>query len=478
MRRDPYGLSLFVFSRQIRRNLYRKLASLAVCVGAAVFAAGQGKPVPPQTAPIGSLAATLQRGDTELHFIYVHGMAAAGSTDFDSWGLRHGICQALRCKDSEWKDNEPLVYPDQPPFVVGSSAPDVKYLGKQVWNSPTEWAASAPYMKRWHLKPDGDRAMVYVDEINWWPLIFALKCQQIIADDVTLPGPDKKKIAICSGAKNPEASCADEQQKPDGNGRFINYPFLTCEEAKRLLAHKRHGAILNRNLKTGFEDWGFSDVMLAVGEPMRGFILDGIRQLVRRSIHSPADEAPGSATPNSDEEFIIVTHSLGSYLIFAALDSSDIDPNTKKAASTEFNHFLGQTSHVYFFANQLRLLELANLGEKKGAEMNSHLAAWGAARCRYLNTKADARPKYYPQLVAWNDASDLLTWKVPEGPNVKNIQVRNATDWFGLFENPMRAHDGYARNKTVIRKILASDSESGTPCPLPSQETGTSAGTQ
>jgi len=67
-------------------------------------------------------------------------------------------------------------------------------------------------------------------------------------------------------------------------------------------------------------DWGFSDAVLALG-PLRLYVLDGIRQLILKS--QGDSRAAGVSDPTRqpvDQEFIIVCHSLGSYLIFSALD--------------------------------------------------------------------------------------------------------------------------------------------------------------
>ena len=63
-----------------------------------------------------------------------------------------------------------------------------------------------------------------------------------------------------------------------------------------------------------------------------------------------------------------------------------------------------------------------------------------------------------PQIVAWSDPNDLLSWEVPdlskEGINVVNLYPKNATRWLWLLEMPLAAHDNYAKNKSVIRALL------------------------
>ncbi len=113
---------------------------------------------------------------------------------------------------------------------------------------------------------------------------------------------------------------------------------------------------------------------------------------------------------------------------------------------------------VYFFANQLRLLELADLDNTAKPNMVENLDAWGELRRKYLASQtATARNNLAPpELIAWSDPSDLLTWTVPDLQSVvvKNLTVKNSIRWLWLFEGPTSAHDNYATNKKVIRVML------------------------
>jgi len=291
---------------------------------------------------------------------------------------------------------------------------------------------------------------IYVDEINWWPLVFSLKCRQIIENDAALVGPSADRIKLCS------------TQKPDEteNGRFISYDWIPTEDAPRLLALAHRGALVNRKLKNGILDWGFSDAVLALG-PLRTYLLDGIRQLILKSVAISPDGIRGASTTRmDDQEYVIVSHSLGSYLIFAALD---IGPATLKTATVQnsgdaFKEVLKRTSLVYFFANQLRLLELASLDGSSDKNLVTHLEDWGRLRCEYLTPSAGATQECArPKIVALNDPSDLLTWTVPEqiaSVEVQNVVVKNTRHWFWLIASPTKAHDNYARNKSAVGKML------------------------
>ena len=243
-------------------------------------------------------------------------------------------------------------------------------------------------------------------------------------------------------------------------GRFISYDWISTEDAPRLLALASRGALVNRKLKNGILDWGFSDAVLALG-PLRTYLLDGIRQLILKSVAiSPDGIRGGSTTPRDDQEYVIVSRSLGSYLIFAALD---IGPATLKTATVQnsgnaFADILKRTSLVYFFANQLRLLELASLDGASDKNLVTHLEDWGRLRCEYLNpsagtTQTCARPK----IIALNDPSDLLTWTVPEQlttVDVQNVVVKNTWHFLWLIASPTKAHDNYAKNKNAVGQML------------------------
>jgi hypothetical protein len=275
---------------------------------------------------------------------------------------------------------------------------------------------------------------IFVDEINWWPLLFSLKCRQIVRSDASLVGPSADRIKLCS------------TRKPDSRvpGRFISYDWIEAPEAHALMAHKSRGALVNRKLKNGILDRGFTDAILALG-PLRTYLLDGIRQLILKSVAISSDgSGRGSAVPGIEQEYVVVSHSLGSYLIFSALDINPATPKTPtvQRAGDAYEQVLGRTFLVYFFANQLRLLELAHLDGNSNQDMASHLEEWGRLRCKYLKSRQGSNQTCErPQIVALNDPSDLLTWTVPELETVEvhNVIVKNATHWFWLIRLDARA---------------------------------------
>jgi hypothetical protein len=370
-------------------------------------------------------------------------MAADGPGASASAGLRKSICKFLRDCTPPGGVFDGTDYADRKDFALNTPPPDLKYLGRPLWNSGAggaseDWNASAPYVDHYKIIRRG-APPIYLDEINWWPLVFAAKCRQILAADAALAGPVKTYIHTCSLPATPDP---DAQKNP---GRFRSYPFLT--DAQRLNALPTKGAKINRYLKTFVLDWGFADAVMAVG-PMRRLFLEGIGELILKSVRVGDDGSRGeSVTPATDQEFVIVAHSLGSYLMFSALDIPP-NPATPPKWRTEFDRVLTNTASAYFLANQVRLLELADLDASKN--LNTHLKTWSDLRA--------AAHKPTPQIVAWSDPSDLLTWSVPEldpqSATVKNDNVKNAPHWFWLVENPSKAHTTYDQNKRVIGVLL------------------------
>ena len=390
----------------------------------------------------------------EIHIFYIHGIGSDGPDDYDSLALRKSICDYLKdCTTPAGSAIGSWDYADQLEFQVDAPVPPLLYMDGPVWKDQEEWRAATPYAIHYQLARSAGPTL-YVDELNWWPLTFSLKCRQIVASDAEFVAPNKERIEVCSR----------RVPNPDVPLRFKCYDWITKDEAAQMLKLPSNGARANRALKNGLMDWGFSDAVMALG-PLRPYIQHALRQLILKSLtDSPEAKANDPARPPLDQEFIIVSHSLGSYLIFSALnvDAEQADSSSNQGTGKEFQQILARTSLVYFFANQLRLLELASLDGATDRNLVTHLEAWGKVRCDYLKSLPDSGQQCQPpRITALNDPSDLLTWTVPSLPTVevKNLKVKNATHWFGLIENPTPAHNHYVRDKQVIKEMLKQGSD-------------------
>lgn len=410
-------------------------------------------------------------GSRPVHILYVHGIAAMGAGD--SWAFQKGICGFMKgCQPTNTPVPVEREYVDRGAFQSGANPPAFAYMGKPIWSNPSEWSASAPFVDHYVLaRTDG--APVVVDEVNWWPLVRPLKCRNIMTGEARLAGPDSTLLNLCS------TPTQGDKQNP---GRFTSYQWISSEEAARLKAMHSKGALLNRDLKNTILDWGVPDSFMAVGA-LRPLFCEAMRQLLVKSSRFHADPSKTNdwernvGNPQEDDrEYIVVSHSLGSYLVFSTLNLGGLDqPSTGQSGLTieedaAARYILERTSLVYFFANQLVLLESANEESPQPATalgvqakpspgaLSKRLAAWAGLRERYRqqrNLRKQPGTVAPPQVIAWSDPSDLLTWNVPaiEGIKVDNVYVRNSW-WHWLIAAPTTAHLGYASNKTVLRVMM------------------------
>jgi hypothetical protein len=269
---------------------------------------------PQSLAQVSSIGETLRNsGQRPLHILYVHGIGATsvgGSQIFQK-----AICRFLKDCTAPASPVE-RDYADSGEFATGAEPPAIEYMERPVWRSKEEWSASDPFVDHYVLRRDHGGPIV-VDEINWWPLVYPLKCRAILTGETHLAGPNPTLLDLCS-----QAPLAD----PSSPGRFRAYTWISPQDAKKLETGQRRGALFNRWLKTSILDWGFSDAMMAVGS-MRDIFREGMRQLFLKSVRFRAN---GSETneweqqledPHGiDREFIVVSHSLGSYLVFSTLN--------------------------------------------------------------------------------------------------------------------------------------------------------------
>ena len=429
--------------------------SLSVCFVALMVigsASGLAQSPPSALSPqaVSSMATALARSPLhQLHILYIHGIGNDGFGDNDSWYLRRGLCKRMKCTTRSGEMDGVRDFADQGPFRLGARPPALSYLGQSIWrpdgnnsDASEAWNASAPFFQRWKLVFTGGRGTVYVDELNWWPLVIALKCQQIVLPDADLVGAYGETITDCSKPKTPD---------PRVHGRFISYPWLEPAQVAYLKSAPHHGATINRVLKTLIEDWGFTDAILATG-PLRQYLIEGLRQLIQKAVETPLD---GAAAKAPADDLFIVAHSLGSWLVFMALDSKNVPgPPEWQHNNSDFQYVLRHTSVVYYFANQMRLMELSNLEDNPQVLMMQHLDDWVTARSSELHVAPNSNEPVV-KIVAWSDPSDVLTWKVPYIPNVsvENCSVRNSFNWV-IIENPTKAHDDYGLQRAVIDRMF------------------------
>jgi hypothetical protein len=429
-----------------------------------------------------SIGDSLRRsGDAPLHILYLHGIGATGAGD--SLLIRQSICAYLKDCTSAAGDSHGREYADQGEFALNAQPPTLTYMGSAIWKSQQEWSASAPFVDHYVLTRKTGKTIL-VDEINWWPVVFPLKCRNILPEEVKLAGTDGNYLNLCATLA-PDIGIV---------GRYDYYPWIAMGTATTLESEPSKAVVLNRKLKIDLMDWGFSEALLSVG-PVHELLIEGIRQVMMKSVAASGDQAKALSagagfTGAKDSEYMVISHSLGSFLVFSALNSengSTIALSGDAAnRSRTFGYVLAHLEQAYFFANQVPLLELAQLGPgssgaahgamaplpgteveqaseaQAGSTVSSSFAAdlanWTAKRATFQNAPgpfrhASARTQ---QIVAWSDPNDLLSWELPDiqGINIVNLHPKNSIRWLWLFENPLAAHDNYAKNKDVIRALL------------------------
>ena len=402
-----------------------------------------------------SLANTRSLGDLiamddSLHLIFVHGMRSEGAGN--SRAFREALLERF---PGGTQGRAQRIYIDlgtMPVATIGT---------RQIWNDENEWRASRPFLDRYALTVGGGKTII-VDEINWWPLLFPIKCRLLLVPEHNLSGTDRKHLRLCA--------------RDDGGF----HPWISKQKLRDLLASRPRsggGAWANRFGKREILNWGLSDAVIALG-PLKTYLIEAMNKAFAMA------EAEAQAVGAEDR--IVVSESLGSFVVLDAYREED----------GPVREYLDRTDHLYFFANQFALLELGRIGvirpksegpdrapafvsdaDAAPASPLEGLRQWAEkpAPVSLPGERAPAsevapglarRPR---QIVAFNDPSDLLTYDVPciEHVAVVNLYVRNGINWFGLFAGPIGAHTGHARNKSVWKTMLRQSGSAPLPLPNP-----------
>jgi hypothetical protein len=174
----------------------------------------------------------------------------------------------------------------------------------------------------------------------------------------------------------------------------------------------------------------------------------------------PLSLAAESAKIPKSIPLVIVTESLGSKLAFDAIDRLRTNPDTLRAGEVTFDRIV----QVFMSANQLPILALADkhldgtvaaVGDSR-AYADDPLAA--LIKARKLR-RAESAEEVIPQIVAFTDPNDLLSYILVPSSNadsysVIDVVVSNENTFFGFLELPDKAHLGYRTNE-VVRRLIA-----------------------
>ncbi len=181
------------------------------------------------------------------------------------------------------------------------------------------------------------------------------------------------------------------------------------------------------------------------------------------------------------DDYAIVTHSLGSRIIFDALQTLAITSQTGSFASQEenlleypaarelFASLQKKELPIFMLANQLPLLQLG----RKDPEVTGQIKQY----CREEGPNYHKRLFKELEIVAFSDPNDLLSYELtpvfadkrmdsricPQMTNV-SINIAEVISLFGVGEiaSPGEAHNGYSGDERVIQLIVHGIGHDGT----------------
>jgi len=374
-----------------------------------------------------SLGDLIRGASAPIHISFVHGMRAEGPGT--SASFRAGLLRRFGGTST----------PPVRRFLDLGERPREASIGATlIWPTDEAWAASRPFVDRHTLRLRSG-VLVVVDEVNWWPLLFPIKCRFLVLPEHDLSGNEPEHLRLCAG-QGPEREAA------------LYHPWLTPAELDHALStapRSGGGARVNTTIKRQIFNWGLSDAVIALG-PMRHYLALTMQQAFTVAVEG--------VVAGTAEDHVLIAESLGSFVVLDALS----------AGAVAVDAYLDRTRDIYFFANQFALLELARITNIP-ADGAGVLATAVDARATpregspldQLQSLSDAGavpPRGQArrlQIIALSDPSDMLTYRVPAIANatVVNIYVRNAGSILG-FANPVTAHTGHAANRAVWDVLL------------------------
>jgi hypothetical protein len=240
---------------------------------------------------------------------------------------------------------------------------------------------------------------------------------------------------------------------------------------------------INRIIKRETINYGFSDAVLYVGS-FGGVMRTGMRSalcLMALDALRPAGRALGTTHPSSPCEILAATPdatgafaarhgallslSLGSRILFDALDNGDPGQPGAKAIDRLAEVLPANSPIVYMAANQLPLL---GIGQLRVSPHREPLVAGKAALepylRRHLNWRQGDDNGYRNEdrggnlIVAFHDPNDLLGYRAGrhmtglERERIVEVQQYYATRWF-FFANPVAAHAQTYSDRTGSRMV-------------------------
>ncbi len=188
------------------------------------------------------------------------------------------------------------------------------------------------------------------------------------------------------------------------------------------------------------------------------------------------------ASPNYDQKTVIITHSLGGYMLMDAIDDELRREKGGTHGKSAAHKILENTQFIYMMANQLPLLDLSTLD---GYPRRLEVARTGGAIAQHFAQQWSAIKLKSPVPLIGDEAAetsgdpnDILSWRLkpynlelpkPEWGSVEETNIYMSNGEFSiplLFSMPTDAHGGYFVNPTVM-DMLVCGVNNGVPRPCP-----------
>ena len=380
-----------------------------------------------QTASLGQIIAA--SSDEPVHILFVHGLRTGdrGASNTFRANLSARLADILA-------ETAPSRTELTHRLDVGPR-PGLTYMDEVIWADDAAWAMG-PFVDRYEYERKSGGHAIIVDEVNWWPLALPLRCHALLAPEAYLAGADVPNLRLCAAV--------DSKGRPLNDG--IHYPFLSKSDLDQRLAAKPLGGgapLANGLIKRELVDWGLADAAIALG-PMQKYLCKAMDAAFSHAAErDKRHKRPGT--------FVVVAESLGSFVVFDAY----------ARGHGAVREVLDDTAYLYFFANQLALMELGRLSEGQSPtptagdplSMHGALSAWagGGRSTRGRGMGLDCK-----QIIAFSDPADALTFRVPrvKGLTVVNVYDRNEVYLLRLGANPTTAHIGHSANPYVLDLML------------------------
>ena len=216
-------------------------------------------------------------------------------------------------------------------------------------------------------------------------------------------------------------------------------------------------AALNDGLKSGLMNACLADALIYVGDQGRE---------VREHLLPDIERALSGSPARSDRAVVLISESLGSKVMFDIVQQ--IMGNTSPSAlAADARATLAKTRQLVMFANQIPMLDLVGPAPSLPAKDGATAAGDASSLRGFIRLLKDYRTSELDgsfarlKLVAFSDPNDVLSYRLPRDyfpeayrTDVINVLPSNDVVWFGLLENPLTAHQGYADTDDVMQLFL------------------------